>query len=152
MTPRTSTTGYRFADGTPQNSLVYGYDLAGNVKTVNQGFYATTYGYDGADQLVSESNTTGGGPSLGYTYDLNGNRLTQTSNGTQTQSFTYNGHDVLISGTAGNETDGYDLNGNETSVTIGGSTYHDTYDDEDRLISVVVPGGPTDTFFQPFNG
>ena len=142
--------GYWWADGTEQNALVYSYDPAGNVTVCNQGWYTTTYGYDGADQLVSE---TGGGtyapPTLGYTYDHNGNRLTQTQNGQQVQSFTYNAHDVLVSGTAGNETPGYDANGNETSNSIYGGTYHETYDDEDRLTSITGPGY-TDTF--TYNG
>ncbi len=56
----------------------------------------------------------------------------------------------MTSGTASNETDGYDLNGNTTTVTIGGSTFHDAYDDEDRLTSVAIPGGFTDTY--TYNG
>ena len=63
------------------------------------------------------------------------------------QTFTYDGHDKIAS--ALNETDGYDLNGNETSVTFGGITYHDAYDDEDRLLSVSSPT-VTDTF--TYNG
>ena len=63
------------------------------------------------------------------------------------QSFTYDAHDKIA--TALNETDGYDLNGNETSVTFGGITYHDAYDDEDRLLSVSSPT-VTDTF--TYNG
>jgi YD repeat-containing protein len=74
--------GYWWYDGTEQNALVYGYDPAGNVKTVNQGYYATTYGYDGADQLTSETSTGSyPPPTVGYTYDSNGNRKTQTQNG-----------------------------------------------------------------------
>ena len=43
--------GYWFVGGTQQNALVYSYDPTGNVHTVNQGYYSTPYGYDGADQL-----------------------------------------------------------------------------------------------------
>ena len=53
--------GFWWSDGTPRNSLTYGYnsggtitngyDLAGNLIVCNQGYYTTTYGYDGADQL-----------------------------------------------------------------------------------------------------
>ncbi len=145
--------GYWWDDGTEQNSLVYGYDLAGNVKTVNQGFYSTTYGYDGADQLMTETSTNGSAgapPTLGYTYDSNGNRKTQTQNGTQVQGFSYDAHDKLTSGTTGSETPGYDAMGNETSNTIYGSTYHFVYDDEDRLTSLTTPGNITDTF--TYNG
>ncbi len=146
--------GYWFYGGTMQNALTYTYDLAGNVKTVNQGYYATTYGYDGANQLVSETSVGGynasGPPAVGYTYDHNGNRLTQTSNGTQVQSFGYDAHDKLVSGTAGNEVPGYDANGSETSISIYGGTYHLVYDDEDRMTSLTTPGGTTDTFV--YNG
>ncbi len=55
-------------------------------------------------------------------------------------------------GLLSSETDGYDLNGNTTSVTINGGTYRDTYDDEDRLVSVSPPGyiSPLDTYV--YNG
>ncbi len=91
-------------------------------------------------------------PATGFTYDKNGNRKTQTVGGAVAQSFTYDAHDKLTSGTAGNETDGYDPNGNTTTVTINGVTYRDAYDDEDRLISVTPPGytSPLDTY--TYNG
>ena len=133
-----------------QNALTYSYDPAGNVLTYNQGYYSTTYGYDGADQLVSE--TSGGPyppPALGFTYDHNGNRLSQTSGGQLTQSFTYDAHDKLTWGTAGNETDGYDQNGNETSINISGTAIALAYDDEDRLTQF-TSSGATDTF--TYNG
>ena len=79
-------------------------------------------------------------------YDHNGNRLTQTVNGQPYQSFTYDAHDKLTSGTADNETDHYDAMGSETSVSIYGGVSHLTYDDEDRLTSMTTPGRVTDTF------
>ena len=142
--------GYWFFGGIMQNALTYSYDPAGNVLTYNQGYYSTTYGYDGADQLVSE--TSGGPyppPALGFTYDHNGNRLSQTSGGQLTQSFTYDAHDKLTWGTAGNETDGYDQNGNETSINISGTAIALAYDDEDRLTQF-TSSGATDTF--TYNG
>ena len=78
-------------------------------------------------------------PGTHFTYDHNGNRLTQTVSGQPFQSFTYNGHDVLLSGTAGSETDGGDLNGNETSISLGGSLYQMRWDDEDRLVQETLP-------------
>jgi len=143
--------GYWFLGGTYQNGLSYTYDPAGNVSTVNQGFYATAYGYDGADQLTAETNSgTYPPPNLGFTYDHNGNRLTLTVNGSQAQGFAYDAHDKLTNGTAGNEIVGYDLNGNETSVSIGGGVYRDAYDDEDRLTSVTLPNGFADRY--TYNG
>ncbi len=133
--------GYFWFDGTLQNSIVYGYDNGGNVATCDQGWYKTTYGYDGADQLTSE---TGSGshapPSYAYTYDHNANRLTQTTNGSLIQNFAYDAHDKLTSGTLNAETDGYDANGNKTGLSFGGLFYGYTYDDEDRLIKATYPG------------
>ncbi len=147
---QTTGIGYWFADGILARSLSYAYTPAGSIQTRAEGNRTTTYGYDGADQLTGEA-TTGDYPySLGYSYDGNGNRLTQTSNGSLAQQFTYDAHDKLTGGTAGGETDGYDANGNETSVSIYGSAYRDTYDDEDRLVSVALPGGVVDTF--TYNG
>ena len=83
-----------------------------------------------------------------YTYDHNGNRLTETVNGVLAQSFTYNGHDVLASGIG--ETEGYDLNGNLTAQTISGQTTRFTWDDEDRLTGQSFPDGHTDAY--AYNG
>ncbi len=66
------------------------------------------------------------------------------------QSFTYDAHDKLTSGTAGNESDTYDLNGSETRISLGGYVYGFTYDDEDRLVQANYPGGVVDTFV--YNG
>ena len=139
--------GYYWFDGISRNFHHYTYDPAGNLLTDDQGFFNTRYLYDGADQLTGE---VGGGtyatPTLGYTYDHNGNRLTQTSGGSQVQGFTYDAHDKLTGGT--NETATYDPNGNLKSDTLTGQTF--TYDDEDRLTGISGPGAGgaayTDTF------
>ncbi len=113
--------GFWWSDGTGRNSQTYTYDAGGRVTGCDQGWYKTSYGYDGADQLTSETSVNGyPPPALGYTYDHNGNRLTQTQNGQPYQSFTYDAHDKLTSGTAGNEVPGYDPNGSETSLSFYG--------------------------------
>ena len=66
------------------------------------------------------------------------------------QSFVYDGHDKLISGTAGSETPHYDANGNQTSLSISGTSYTYTYDDEDRLTRLTSTSGIVDTF--AYNG
>ena len=142
--------GYFWADTTFRNGQTYTYDAAGKVVGSNQGFYATTYGYDGSDQQTSEiSLGSAFNVSLAYTYDHNGNRLTQTSLGSQVQSFVYDAHDKLTSGLSG-ETEGYDLNGNRTSLSLGGVSYTYTYDDEDRLTKLTSTGGLSNTF--SYNG
>ena len=139
--------------GVKKTWMHYGYDPAGSVQSedYNSG-NTTTYGYDGADQLTSEVQTVDGGGGVnyseGFTYDGNGNRLTKTQNGSQVQNFTYDGHDKVA--TAAGETDGYDAAGNQTSVLLNGSTSTRTFDDEDRLTSITIPGVGTDTF--TYNG
>ena len=65
-----------------------------------------------------------------------------------TQQFSYNAHNVLASGLGESET--YDLNGNLLTQTLNGSTSTRTFDDEDRLTSITIPGVGTDTF--TYNG
>ena len=138
--------GYYWFDDTGRNFHNYTYDPAGNLLTDDQGFFNTRYLYDGSDQLTGE---VGGGtyanPTLGYTYDHNGNRLDQTRNGSQVQAFTYDAHDKLTQGA--NETTFYDPNGSLRSDSLTGQTF--TYDDEDRLTAVSGPGY-SDTF--TYNG
>jgi len=60
-------------------NLNYGYDPNGNLLNVNT--IEETYGYDDLNRLMS-----GNGPwgTIAYTYDIVGNRLTETVNGTAT--------------------------------------------------------------------
>ncbi len=71
-----------------------------------------------------------------------------TSNGNLVQSFSYNAHDVMSAGL--NETPAWDLNGNMTSDTVNGQHTGYTWDDEDRLTSITLPDGHTDSF--SYNG
>ncbi len=110
----------------------------------------TTYAYDGAGQLTGET-TTGAYPySLGFSYDGNGNRKTQTSNGQLSQSFVYDAHDKLTNTLNNQEVYGYDANGNQTGLSYYGSAYAFTFDDEDRLTHITGPNGLNDAF--AYNG
>jgi len=131
----------------------YDYTPAGQVRRMTQNDTVTTdYGYDGANQLTSEVHAGDGAVnySLGYSYDNNGNRLTQTKNGQQVQSFIYDGHDKLISGGSGGEQYGYDTNGNQTTLSYYGSQYGFAWDDEDRLTRLTFPDGHVNIF--SYNG
>ena len=64
--------------------LTYGYDAANNVLSIADAVTSgnsQSFGYDALNRLTS---ATGGYGSLGYTYDSNGNRLTDTRGGVAT--------------------------------------------------------------------
>src|SRR5207249_4124841 len=61
----------RLITGTgPWGTIKYGYDAIGNRQWIYQSPTNTTYGYGAYDRLASAGSTT-------YSYDNNGNRLTQ---------------------------------------------------------------------------
>ncbi len=117
----------------------YSYDdafrITGITDTTNSAL-SWTYGYDDLDRLTSASKT---GTALGYTYDANGNRLTQTGAGPST--FTVAANSNRLSGTSGTlaRTYGYDNAGNTTSFT--GVTF--TYNNRGRMKSSTKSGATT---------
>ena len=102
-----------------------------------------TFLYDGADELVSEVRTGSVPFDHEYSYDFNGNRLTQTVNGSLVQQFSYDAHDKLTGGLRESET--YDANGNLKTQTVNGQTTTYTWDDEDRLTGQQFADGHSDT-------
>ena len=117
----------------------YGYDNARN-RTSNTNYLSTStsnYGYDAIYELLSASGT---GES--YTYDTVGNRLSSAN----VSSCSYNSSNQLVSSSLGSYT--YDANGNTLSDPSG-KQY--TWDFENRLTQVVVPGTGTVGFkYDPF--
>jgi RHS repeat-associated protein len=104
-------------------------DKAGNV---------TTYTYDDVRRLQQAQTV---GPNLktfAYSYDHNSNRLTQTIDGTQTTTYTYNDADQLKTDGGPNFT--YDGNGNELNAP---SRRTSTYNAKDQLDSLTPQGQPT---------
>ncbi len=125
--------------GTTLSDYTYTYDAAGNPLTVAQSGAVsgtTLYQYDNNGQLVdacyqaTTCNETQGSqdPYIHYTYDGNGNRLTEARPSGTTTS-TYNNTDELTSAGSTNYT--YDANGNETSA--GSQTF--TYNAANQLTS-----------------
>jgi YD repeat-containing protein len=104
----------------------------------------TNYGYDNIYQLLSA--TPSSGMAETYTYDPVGNRLSSVG----AASYNYNSSNELTSSSAA--TYGYDLNGNAVTKndSTGITTY--TWDFENRLTSVTLPGtGGTVSFkYDPF--
>ncbi|MCW3052755.1 MAG: repeat-containing protein, partial [Chthonomonadales bacterium] len=132
----------------------YSYDGVGNVSTrTDTDGTVTSFGYDNADQLTSESrsNSHSTGYDLAYTYDHNANRLTKvvgTGGGAVTTTNTYGTHDQLL--TSGSKSYGYDYNGNCTSVTVGSSVTSISYDYENRVTGITYPSSATNSF--TYNG
>jgi RHS repeat-associated protein len=127
------------AGSTTLDGSSYGYDNAGNATSNTNHLSSTTsnYGYDTLYQLLSASGT---GES--YTYDSVGNRLSSAN----VSSCSYNPSNQLISSSLGSYT--YDANGN-TLTDPTGKNY--TWDFENRLTQVVVPGTGTVMFkYDPF--
>jgi RHS repeat-associated protein len=129
-----------------------GYDAAGNrtsktaVQQVNSSPVAVTsnYSYDPINELTQA--VVGGSLVESYSYDAVGNRLTSAG----PTSYTYNSSNEITSTSAATYT--YDGNGNTTSKTDSRGTTSYTWDFENRLASVALPGtGGTVNFrYDPF--
>ncbi len=127
------------------SSESYVYDDASNLYTKTVDGTTTTYGYDNADQLTSESRS---GYSASYTYDANGNRATKTLGGT-TDTYHNNNVDELTYISVGGVTTKsytYDDAGRTKTVVVGGNTTSLDYDYEGRLTQITYPSTATNTF------
>lgn len=95
-----------------------------------------TYGYDDLDRLTSASKA---GSSLGYNYDANGNRLTQTGSGASTFTIAAGSNRLTSTSGALGRTYVYDNAGNATS--FDGITF--TYNNRGRMKSSTRNGATT---------
>ena len=134
---KTKTVVGKKADGTVLTSFTYDYvnpatgkDTSLAFKMTDAAGAATNYGYDVMDRLIDANGPTG---HFEYTYDGNGNRLTQKINGVVI-SYTSNVADQLIN--AGGTTYAYDGNGNRTTQS-GGPTL--TYNSRNQNIGYQLP-------------
>jgi len=142
---------------TTYQSLQYGYDSMGNVKTIADALptfgmhtnQTQSFGYDEQDRLTSATGPYAPTTPIAYAYDQIGNMTCNSYLSACTASspnYVYNDplhiHAVTsVTNTAGRSY-GYDLNGNMNAR--GGDTL--TYDLQNRLISYAVNGGSTTTF------
>jgi RHS repeat-associated protein len=124
----------------------YTYDNAGNrtSKTDYLNSVTSNYTYDPLYQLTQV--TQGSSTTESYTYDAVGNRLSSLG----VSSYSYNSSNQLTSDS--NASYAYDYNGNLTSKTDSSGTTSYTWDYENRLTQVTLPGsGGTVTFkYDPF--
>ncbi|MDT0267661.1 polymorphic toxin-type HINT domain-containing protein [Streptomyces sp. DSM 44915] len=162
----------RFMAGGPDRYETYSYDQAGNVTSINDvsltGNETQCFQYDylrrlteawaqtGEECATDPADATIGGPApywRSYTYDLAGNRLTETlheQDTTRTYDYPEAGGPqphTLTSVTQETpevrslEEYGYDAAGNTTSRQIGGDTQELTWDNEGRLTEVTEADG-----------
>jgi RHS repeat-associated protein len=108
-----------------------------------------SFTYDPLNRVTGSSGLSG--LTRSYTYDLDGNRLTKTENGTTTYTATFEATDQArtIIKTGGSPlTFGYDQYGNLTSdVTDGVAAIGYGYDIAGRLLSIDAPGTTNDASF-----
>src|SRR5215472_917205 len=131
---------------TTLDGAVYTYDNAGNrASKVNQlNGITEQYVYDPLYQLTQA--TQGSTTTESYSYDGVGNRLSSLG----VSSYSYNSSNELTSDSAASFT--YDNNGNTLSKTDSTGTRNYTWDFENRLASVVLPGsgGNVTLKYDPF--
>jgi RHS repeat-associated protein len=140
------------AGGALPGSTGYTYDAAGNrltktavqQATPNPVSVTSNYSYDAIYELTQA--VVGGTMAESYSYNAVGNRLTSAGPTT----YSYNTSNELTSTSAATYT--YDNNGNTTSKTDSTGTTYYTWDFENRLASVTLPGtGGTVNFkYDPF--
>jgi RHS repeat-associated protein len=128
------------------DGAAYTYDSAGNrtAKTNELSAVTSNYTYDPLYELTQVTQATNTTES--YSYDPVGNRLSSLG----VSSYTNNSSNELTSTSAASYA--YDANGNTTSKTVSGNTTNYTWDFENRLTSVMLPGtGGTVSFkYDPF--
>ena len=128
--------------GSANVTTLYTYDKVGNRLTKKQNNVTTTYTYNGLNQLTGES---GGGNSLNYVYDANGNqiRITGTADGTSVNKvFAYTPSGMMSSYTSGTDTqvNRYNGDGQRVSKTEGSDVTNYFYQDGSVLYTTDSQG------------
>jgi RHS repeat-associated protein len=141
-TSRTFDTDGKLTQITSSGQRTFGYDDAFRITAVND--IATpanswTLGYDILDRLNSATKT---GTTIGYTYDANGNRLTQT--GTSASTYTVSGTSNRVSSISGALVRTYGYN-NSGSVTSSSATTH-TYYNSGRMKTAKLGASSVTTY------
>ena len=134
------------AGSTVLDGVAYTYDAAGNrtSKTYLPSNTTYTYSYDPIYELTQATLASTGAASEKYTYDAVGNRTYQPG-----VPYTYNSSNEMLKREGAVYT--YDANGNTLSNTNGSGTTSYTWDFENRLASLTVPGtGTVSHQYDPF--
>ena len=126
------------SDGSEIYTQTAAFDNVGNILSKTTGLGLTSYTYDRIYQLTSATHPTI--PQETFTYDPVGNRLTSADH----NNWNYNNRNELTdyNGT----TFGYDANGNTVTKTDSSGVTQYSYDYENRLIRIDLPGGGYSTY------
>jgi RHS repeat-associated protein len=129
-----------WSDATPD--VTKSYDNAGRMLTLNNSVASISYSYDQSNQLTSETETVDGQVrTVGYTYDVDGNRASVTYPGGTAITYDYTGRnqikEISTDGPPPIASYSYDLNGNRQGKTLeNGTSVSYTYDDANRLVAL----------------
>lgn len=131
-------------------SISFGYDSNNNLTNFNNGPYESfTYQYDAESRL---KNVSAYMLSDNYTYDLNGNRLTETvMSSTRNYGYQYGTDRLTVISGFNARSFLYDSVGNITSKTASGTTTSYTYDRFNRKETVTVGGATTVYLYNALN-
>ncbi len=156
---RNRPTSRTWSDGTPAVSI--GYDTAGRLGTLSSSVSALSYTYDDANHLLSETQDLNAPLDLapltvGYSYDVDGNRSGMAYPGGGTVSYGYTARNQVSAITAGTPpplaTFSYDAGGRRTGKTLeNGTSAAYSYDDAARLTGIAHKTGAA-TFLRQLYG
>lgn len=135
--------GYVNQIATAGETLTFGYDDASRITSLTDTlFLSNSYagGYDLLDRVTSLSTSSS---SQSWTYDANGNRLTQSGSTSVTATISPTSNQLMTISGALSRSYGYDAAGNTTSYT--GVSF--VYNQRGRMSSVTTPGGTTNYIY-----
>ena len=131
-------------DNSLNSSYVYTYDDLGRQISATDLDGEWVYEYDAASQLTgavfTSNNSEIENQDLSYVYDAAGSRVRTIDNGVTTE---YQANDLNQYNNAGAVDYQYDLDGNLTYKSDGANTWTYSYDDQNRLVSVLEADGST---------
>lgn len=124
------------SSGTTINSISHSYDKTANRLTKKETSGTTNYSYDAIYRLIKSA--LGTTTKEQFTYDVTGNR---TTGPTTANAYTIDQGNQLQTKTGTSYT--YDNNGNQITKTEGTTTWHYSYDGENRLVKADKTTGTT---------
>ena len=139
---RNRETSYTWSDGVTPN-VTRTYDAAGRLLTSGNGVSTSSYSYDNANQMLSETQTNvglGTGWTVAYSYDADGNKASVTYPSGTVVGYSYTNRNQLKTVSVGGTSlasYAYDGNGNALTKTLSNGTLASySYDNVNNLTTV----------------